>query len=75
MAIGAYRQLFALAAFPTLFVSVFGWGLAGVWAGLFVAVWSGFLFAVIVMWLVTRKAIGGMRPDFRAVRRSMETGT
>lgn len=72
--IGAYRQLFALVAFPTLFVSVFGWGLAGVWAGLFVAVWSGLLFAVILMFFVARRAIGGMRPDFRAVRRMVEAG-
>lgn len=75
VAIGAYRQLFALAAFPTLFVSVFGWGLAGVWAGLFVAVWSGFLLAFTLTIFVSRRAIGGMRPDFRAVRRAVEIGT
>ena len=69
--IGAYRQLFALILFPMLFVTVFGWGLAGVWAGLFVAVWSGFALAIILTVLVTRNAIGGMRPDFRAVRRAV----
>ncbi|MGB0928997.1 MAG: MATE family efflux transporter [Pikeienuella sp.] len=72
--IGAYRQLFALAAFPTLFVSVLGWGLAGVWAGLFVAVWSGFVVAVGLVVLVARGAIGGIRPDFRAFDPTAEAG-
>lgn len=67
-AIGVYRQIFALALFPALFVAYTDWGLTAVWAGLFVAVWSGFIFAFTLVFLVSRKAIGGMRLDFAGVR-------
>lgn len=60
--IGLYRQVLALALFPTLFIA-FGWGLEGVWAGLFVAVWSGLALAAIVVLRVAQRAIGGIAFD------------
>ena len=67
-AIGIYRQIFALALYPALFVAYTDWGLTAVWAGLFVAVWSGFVFAFVLTFLISRKTIGGMKLDFASVR-------
>lgn len=67
-AIGIYRQIFALALFPALFVAHTDWGLTAVWAGLFVAVWSGFVFAFFLTFLISRQTIGGMKLDFAGVR-------
>jgi Na+-driven multidrug efflux pump len=67
--IGLYRQILALLLFPALFVSGLGWGLAGVWAGLVAAVWSGFALSMLLAVIVGRRAIGGLRPDFSALRR------
>ncbi len=67
--IGLYRQILALLLFPALFVSGLGWGLAGVWAGLFAAVWSGFALSMLLAVVIGRRAIGGFRPDFSALRR------
>lgn len=67
-AIGLYRQIFALAVYPALFVAYTDWGLAAVWAGLFAAVWSGFLLAALLAFRVGARAIGGLSPDFGAVR-------
>ena len=67
-AIGVYRQIFALALFPALFVAYTDWGLTAVWAGLFVAVWSGFVFAFTLVFLISRTAIGGMKLDFAGLR-------
>lgn len=75
VAIGLYRQVFALALFPALFTGPLGWGLAGVWAGLFVAVWSGFALAVILARRVSRRAIGGLAPDFAALRAPVAGGS
>lgn len=66
--IGVYRQVFALALYPALFVAYTSWGLTAVWAGLFTAVWSGFVVAAFLTHLIGRASIGGMRPDFGAVR-------
>lgn len=68
--IGLYRQIFALALFPWLFVAGFGWGLEGVWMGLFVAVWSGFLLSMALAVMVGARALGGLAPDFAACRRA-----
>ncbi len=67
-AIGVYRQIFALALFPALFIAYTDWGLTAVWAGLFVAVWSGFVLAFTLAFLIGGKAIGGMRLDFAGLR-------
>ncbi|WP_340107684.1 MATE family efflux transporter [Pikeienuella sp. HZG-20] len=67
--IGLYRQVVALTLFPALFVSL-GWGLSGVWAGLFAAVWSGFALAFALAVFVCRRRIGGLRPDFAAFDRA-----
>lgn len=66
--IGVYRQLFALAVYPALFIAYTDWGLAAVWAGLFAAVWSGFLLAAFLTFRVAGRAIGGLTPDFTALR-------
>ncbi|MEM7270569.1 MAG: MATE family efflux transporter [Pseudomonadota bacterium] len=68
LVIGVYRQVFALAVFPTLFVLYTDWGLAAVWAGLFTAVWSGFCLAAFLTVRVARPAIGGLRLDFAGLR-------
>lgn len=67
-AIGIYRQIFALALFPALLVAYTDWGLTAVWTGLFVAVWSGFVFAFFLMFMISRQTIGGMKLDFTGVR-------
>ncbi len=67
-AIGVYRQIFALALFPALFVTYTDWGLTAVWTGLFVAVWSGFVFAFFLTFMISRQTIGGMKLDFSGVR-------
>lgn len=67
-AIGVYRQIFALALFPALFVAYTDWGLTAVWTGLFVAVWSGFVFAFFLTFMISRQTIGGMKLDFTGVR-------
>lgn len=67
-AIGIYRQIFALDLFPAILVAYTDWGLTAVWAGLFIAVWSGFVFAFFLTFLVSRQTIGGMRLDFTEVR-------
>lgn len=66
--IGVYRQLFALAVYPALFIAYTDWGLAAVWAGLFAAVWSGFLMAAFLTFRIASRTIGGLSPDFAAVR-------
>jgi Na+-driven multidrug efflux pump len=67
-AVGIYRQIFALALFPALFVAYTDWGLTAVWAGLFAAVWSGFVFAFFLTFMISRQTIGGMKLDFAGVR-------
>lgn len=62
--IGLYRQILALAVFPQVFIAL-GWGLSGIWAGLFVAVWSGFILAMVMAYRIAGDAIGGLRADFR----------
>ena len=71
--VGVYRQICALAVYPALFVAYTDWGLAAVWAGLFAAVWSGFLLASALAFWVGRGAIGGLAPDFAALRRTGAT--
>ena len=66
--IGVYRQNIALLAFPPFFIHTMGWGLAGVWAGLFAAVWSGFALSAVLAIFVCRREIGGLRADFSALR-------
>lgn len=68
VAVGVYRQILALMLFPWLFVHVFDFGLAGVWFGLFVAVWSGFVLAGALAIFVGRQTIGEISPDFSAIR-------
>ena len=68
LAIGIYRQFFGIAFFPALFVAYTDWGLTAVWSGLFVAVWSGFAVAFALVFLISRRAIGGMRLDFAGMR-------
>lgn len=67
VAIGLYRQVFALALYPWVFVSVLGWGLPGVWAGLFAAVWSGCALSAFLAWAIGRRALGAITPDFAAL--------
>ncbi len=43
---GLYRQIIAPLAVFTLFAFTFGWGLWGVWWGIFVVTWSGSLFTL-----------------------------
>jgi Na+-driven multidrug efflux pump len=69
-AVGIYRQIFALALFPALFVAYTDWGLTAVWAGLFAAVWSGFVFAFFLTFMISRQTIGGMKLDFAGVRQA-----
>ncbi|MEM8752171.1 MAG: MATE family efflux transporter [Pseudomonadota bacterium] len=66
VAIGLYRQVVALIVFPPLFIGA-GWGFDGVWAGLFVAVWSGFALSLFVAARVARGSIGGLRVDGAAL--------
>ena len=68
--IGLYRQIIALAAFPWIFVGPLGWGLSGVWAGLFCAVWSGFALSAVLAWVIGGRSLGGVKPDFAAFRRA-----
>ncbi len=65
--IGLYRQVLALALLPPLFAHVLGFGLMGVWFGLFAAVWSGFVLASVIAALVCRRVLGSMTPDFAAL--------
>lgn len=65
--IGLYRQILALALLPPLFANALGFGLTGIWLGLFAAVWSGLVLALIIAALVCRKVLGTMRPDFAAL--------
>lgn len=69
-AIGVYRQIFALALFPAVFVALTDWGLTAVWTGLFVAVWSGFFLAFFLTFRISRQTIGGMKLDFTGVRKA-----
>lgn len=62
--IGLYRQNFALLVLPPLFAEGLGWGLDGVWTGLFAAVWTGFLLAAAIAIRVCNHEIGGYRVDF-----------
>ncbi len=66
--VGAYRQGFGLAFYPWLFAQALGWGLAGVWAGLLTAVWSGFGLALLLAAVKAGPRMGGLRPDFAALR-------
>ncbi|MEM7524674.1 MAG: MATE family efflux transporter, partial [Pseudomonadota bacterium] len=63
--IGVYRQLFAMAVFPAVFIWL-GWGLDGIWAGLFVAVWSGLALSLFFVFRFAGPQIGGLRVDFAA---------
>ncbi|SNB45594.1 MATE family efflux transporter [Geobacter sp. DSM 9736] len=49
--IGFYRQFFGLLPFFYLFANHFGWGLKGVWWGIFVVTWSA---AGIAVWYIRR---------------------
>jgi Na+-driven multidrug efflux pump len=65
--IGVYRQIIALALLPPIFVQFLGFGVTGVWLGLFCAVWSGLLLALVLAARVCSSTLGHVRPDFAAL--------
>ncbi|MEM7547020.1 MAG: MATE family efflux transporter [Pseudomonadota bacterium] len=66
--IGLYRQVAALAVLPPLFAYRFDLGLDGIWIGLFAAVWTGLVLALVIAVVVCRRALGQFRVDFGAFR-------
>ena len=57
--IGVYRQLLAPAAVFFLFAEVFGWGLNGIWWGIFAVTWSSALVMYAWAWVVFRREESG----------------
>jgi len=58
--IGLYRQAFAVPLFVWLFVSVWGFGVVGVWYGVAASVLSGLVVSVAVAHFTTKTLVGGL---------------
>jgi Na+-driven multidrug efflux pump len=61
--IGIYRQVLGIVSFGTLFIHVFGFGVSGVWWGIFCSVTSGFVLFGLLTAVVLRRALAAMEAD------------
>jgi len=60
--IGLYRQALAVPLFVWLFVSVWGFGVVGVWYGVAMSVVTGLIVSVVVAHFASRPLVGGLIP-------------
>lgn len=58
--IGIYRQGIGVALFGYIYLTIFDWGIIGIWIGIATSVVTGMILSIFIIESISRKLIGGL---------------